>query len=79
MPTLPKILGKNIAINIDFIICAPMKIGNNNFFSPKAKKPNPNPVKNEFFPKLSRAVTKRKLIYNFTKIMSVYAKTIIFE
>lgn len=58
LPTLPKILGKNIAIKIDLTIWAPINIGNSNFFSPNAKKPNPNPVKNEFLPKPNRAAEK---------------------
>jgi hypothetical protein len=49
-PRPPRMLGRNIAINTDFTICAPMKIGNRSFFSPKARNPSPKPVRNELFP-----------------------------
>lgn len=59
LPTLPKILGKNIAIKIDLMIWAPMINGNNNFFSPNAKNPNPKPVRNEFLPKPNRPESRK--------------------
>lgn len=50
LPRLPNMLGRNIAINTDFMICAPMNNGRSNFFKPNARNPSPNPVKNELFP-----------------------------
>lgn len=62
-PTEPNIEGRNIAIRIDLTICAPIKSGRRSFFSPKARKPKPNPVRNEFFPKsLARDQTQQQKV-----------------
>jgi hypothetical protein len=39
-----------MAINTDFMVCAPKKIGKRSFFSPKARNPSPKPVRKELFP-----------------------------
>jgi len=49
-PSPPRMLGRNMAINTDFMICAPKKSGKRSFFSPKARNPSPKPVRNELFP-----------------------------
>ena len=65
LPTEPSIDGRNIAIRIDLTICAPMKNGRRSFFSPKARKPKPKPVRKEFFPKsLAREHKNRDALAN---------------
>ena len=50
LPMLPMMLGRNRAIRMLLMICAPMKSGSRSFLRPNARKPIPKPVKNVLFP-----------------------------